>query len=71
MSMNHAMAEIDIQIQKYHKMIDMLEENMKAIRADNAALKRLVSIKKKYADLVAEHNELIGEYYTLQDMVNK
>jgi hypothetical protein len=71
MSMIHAMAEIDIQIQKYRKMIDMTEENMKAIRADNAALKRLITMKKKYADLVAEHNELIGEYYTLRDMVNQ
>ena len=70
MSMNHAMAEIDIQIQKYRKLIDMVEENMKAIRADNVALKRLVAMKKKYSDLVCEQNELIGEYYTLKDMVN-
>lgn len=71
MSMNHAMAEIDIQIQKYRKLIDIVEENMKAIRADNAALKRLVAMKKKYEDLVAEHNELIGEYHSLQNMVVK
>jgi predicted nucleic acid-binding Zn-ribbon protein len=70
MSMIHAMAEIDMEIQRYRKLIDMVEANSKAIRADNTALKRLVTIKKKYEDLVSEQNELIGEYYTLQEMVN-
>jgi hypothetical protein len=69
--MSMILAEIDIQIQKYRTLIEMLESSMKEVRADNAALKRLVAIKKKYSDLVCEQNELIGEYYTLQDMVNK
>lgn len=64
------MAEIDIQMQKYRKLIEITEANMKEIRADNAALKRLVAMKKKFTDLVDEQNELIGEYYTLKDMVN-
>ena len=64
------MAEIDIQMQKYRKLIEITETNMKEIRADNAALKRLVAMKKKFEDLVSEQNELIGEYYTLKDMVN-
>lgn len=64
------MAEIDIQMQKYRNLIEITEANMKEIRADNAALKRLVALKKKFTDLVNEQNELIGEYYTLQDMVN-
>lgn len=64
------MAEIDIQMQKYRNLIEITEANMKEIRADNAALKRLVALKKKFTDLVNEQNELIGEYYTLKDMVN-
>jgi hypothetical protein len=68
--MSMILAEIDIQIQKYRTLIEMVESNMKEVRADNAALKRLVAMKKKYSDLVSEQNELIGEYYTLQEMVN-
>jgi hypothetical protein len=68
--MSMILAEIDIQIQKYRSLIEMVESNMKEVRADNAALKRLVAMKKKYSDLVSEQNELIGEYYTLQEMVN-
>jgi hypothetical protein len=68
--MSMILAEIDIQIQKYRTLIEMVESNMKEVRADNTALKRLVAIKKKYSDLVCEQNELIGEYYTLQEMVN-
>ncbi len=68
--MSMILAEIDIQIQKYRTLIEMVESNMKEVRADNTALKRLVAIKKKYSDLVSEQNELIGEYYTLQEMVN-
>jgi hypothetical protein len=70
MSRVHAMAEIDIQMQKYRNLIEITETNMKEIRADNAALKRLVAMKKKFEELVSEQNELIGEYYTLKDMVN-
>lgn len=70
MSMVHTMAEIDIQMQKYRALIELHENNNKAIRADNAALKRLVALKKKYLDLVDESNALIEEYHTLKDMVN-
>lgn len=70
MSMVHAMAEIDIQMQKYRKLIELHENNNKAIRADNAALKRLVALKKKYLDLVDESEALIHEHHTLKDMVN-
>jgi len=68
--MSMILAEIDIQIQKYRTLIEMVESNMKEVRADNAALKRLVAMKKKYEDLVCEQNELFGEYYTFQEMVN-
>ncbi len=70
MSLSNAMAGIDIEMQKYRNLIEMLENNAKGIRADNAALKRLVALKKKYRDLQDENDCLIAEYHTLVGMVN-
>jgi hypothetical protein len=70
MSLTYTIAEIDIEMNKYRNLIEMLELNMKAIRADNAALKRLIALKKKYQELVDENNLLIGEHWTLRELVN-
>ena len=71
MDFSYTIAQVDIEVQKYRSLIEQMEADMKVVRAENSAIKRLVAIKKRYADLTEEYNLLVGEHFTLRDMVNQ